>query len=72
MPLWPNRNRIPGTHHFEGGSECPLILKRYKFVSGLSPVSPPSVADIKAFLGFAGYYRQFIDGYATLASPLTV
>ena len=25
--------------------------------------------DVKAFLGLAGYYRRFVPGYATMATP---
>ena len=26
---------------------------------------------IKSFLGVAGYYRRFVDGFASISSPLT-
>ena len=32
---------------------------------------PLSPINIKNFLGLAGYYRRFIDGFASYASPLT-
>ena len=32
---------------------------------------PGSVQDIQAFLGMVGYYRQYIDDFATVARPLT-
>jgi hypothetical protein len=32
---------------------------------------PESVIDIRSFLGLAGYYRRFIKGFSTLASPMT-
>ena len=28
--------------------------------------------DIRSFLGFANYYRQFVLGYASIAAPLTM
>ncbi|KAI5381833.1 hypothetical protein KIW84_UN0396 [Lathyrus oleraceus] len=34
--------------------------------------APKSVAEIRSFLGLAGYYRKFIEGFSKLALPLTV
>ena len=33
--------------------------------------SSTSVIDIKSFLGLAGYYRRFVEGFSSIASPLT-
>ena len=33
--------------------------------------SPRNVAEICSFLGLAGYYRRFVKGFSTIASPLT-
>ncbi|RZB86561.1 Transposon Ty3-G Gag-Pol polyprotein [Glycine soja] len=33
--------------------------------------SPKSIFEIKSFLGLAGYYRRFIEGFSKLALPLT-
>ena len=32
---------------------------------------PTSASDIKSFLGLAGYYRRFMEGFSSTASPLT-
>ena len=32
---------------------------------------PTSVKEVQSFLGFANFYRKFIDGYSNLATPLT-
>lgn len=31
---------------------------------------PKTLKELKSFLGFAGYYRRFIQGYAAIAKPL--
>lgn len=32
---------------------------------------PKNVSELRAFLGIAGYYRRFVQSFATVASPLT-
>ena len=32
---------------------------------------PMTVIEIRSFLGLAGYYRRFIEGFAHLSSPMT-
>uniref|UniRef100_A0A1S3ZNN4 Uncharacterized protein n=1 Tax=Nicotiana tabacum TaxID=4097 RepID=A0A1S3ZNN4_TOBAC len=32
---------------------------------------PTTPMEIRSFLGLAGYYRRFVEGFSTLASPLT-
>lgn len=34
-------------------------------------VSPKSVPQLRSFLGMAGYYRRFIEGFSKIARPLT-
>lgn len=31
---------------------------------------PTSVSELRSFLGFASYYRRFVEGFAKLAAPL--
>lgn len=31
---------------------------------------PQTVSDVRSFLGFASYYRRFVEGFAKLAAPL--
>ena len=32
---------------------------------------PLSPTDVKSFLGLAGYYQRFLDGFVSILSPLT-
>jgi len=33
--------------------------------------TPNCLTDVRAFLGLASYYRRFVQGFATIAEPLT-
>jgi hypothetical protein len=37
----------------------------------LSWNAPTSVGDIQSFLGLAGYYQRFIEGFSKISKPVT-
>jgi len=48
-----------------------IIMDPRKVEAVLKWERPTNVTEIQNFLGLAGYYRRFIEGFTTIASPLT-
>ena len=50
----------------EGVSEDP-----HKIEAVVSWKPPKNVSEVRSFLGLAGYYRKFVEGFSRIATPLT-
>ena len=52
-----------------------IQISRFRWISRREWSSydsiPRTITEVRSFLGLAGYYRKFIDNYATLVSSLT-
>ncbi|GJS05519.1 putative reverse transcriptase domain-containing protein [Tanacetum coccineum] len=60
-----NRNKQEHKEHLKLILE---LLKKEEFQDWKSPKSP---TEIRQFLGLAGYYRRFIEGFSKIAKPMT-
>ena len=60
-------SEFPWSCDFEGG----IVVDPSKVDVVLQWESPKSVFEVRSFLGLAGYYRRFIEGFSKLALPLT-
>jgi hypothetical protein len=52
-------------------SEGGISVDPSKVQDVLSWNAPTSVSDIQSFLGLAGYYRRFIEGFSKISKPMT-
>jgi hypothetical protein len=48
-----------------------ISVDQSKVQDVLSWNAPTSVSDIQSFLGLAGYYRRFIEGFSKISKPMT-
>jgi len=55
--------------HIISGSGIVVDPSKVDAVSQLD--TPKSVTKVRSFLGLAGYYQRFIEGFSKLALPLT-
>ena len=49
--------------------KCLLVLRMWSMC--LNGVRPRQFREIRSFLGMAGYYRRFIEGFSRIAKPMT-
>jgi hypothetical protein len=60
---------IPFLGHVVSNGGISVDLGKVKDVLNWKP--PTDVGEIRSFLGLAGYYRWFIEGFSKLAKPMT-
>jgi hypothetical protein len=51
-------------------SEGRISVDPSKIIDVLSWRTPQNVSDIRSFLGLAGYYRRFIEGFSKISKPM--
>jgi hypothetical protein len=52
-------------------SEGGISVDPSKIKDVLSSNTPQNVLNIRSFLGLAGYYRRFIEGFSKISKPMT-
>ena len=52
-------------------SQNGVVVDLSKAEAVLKSEQPTKVTKIQSFLGWAGYYRRFIDGFSHIALPMT-
>jgi len=62
-------NEVSFLGHIISGSSIVVDPSKVDAVSQWE--TPKSVTEVRSFLGLAGYYRRFIEGFSKLALPLT-
>lgn len=60
-------SNLPGPHYFGRGTIC----GPYKIEATTNWKRPTTVSKVWSFLGLAGYYQRFVQGFSTIARLLT-
>ncbi len=63
------KSRIEFLGHVVDGEGIHTVDSKIKAVKHFP--TPQTVENVRSFLGLAGYYRAFVRGFASIASPLT-
>ncbi|KAE8689123.1 hypothetical protein F3Y22_tig00110943pilonHSYRG00133 [Hibiscus syriacus] len=63
------QKEVPFLGHIVGGGKLQMDKDKIQAIDEWKP--PTKVTELRAFLGLANYYRQFVKGYSKIATPLT-
>ena len=55
--------------HVVSGHGISVDPKKIEAITNWEP--PKTVTEVRSFLGMAGYYRRFVEGFSIIATPLT-
>lgn len=64
-----NKQKIEYLGHFVGNGQLEMDPEKVKAV--MDWPAPKNVKEVQQLLGFANFYRRFIDGYSSIVKPLT-
>jgi hypothetical protein len=62
-------DEVPFLGHIISNGGISVDPAKVKEIVGWS--IPSTITDVRSFLGLAGYYRRFIDGFSKIAKPMT-